>query len=51
MSHHQANLEPLDIFELILTVLFVSKAYGSAAFATKRTVIKNLKMSSGPKYA
>jgi hypothetical protein len=26
MSHHQAKLEPLNIFEFLLTVLFVSKA-------------------------
>jgi hypothetical protein len=26
ISHHQANLEPLKVFELLLTVLFVSKA-------------------------
>jgi hypothetical protein len=26
MSHHQANLEPLNIFEFLLTVIFVSKA-------------------------
>jgi hypothetical protein len=26
MSHHEDNLEPLNIFELLLTVLFVSKA-------------------------
>jgi hypothetical protein len=26
MSHYQANLEPLKIFEFLLTVLFVSKA-------------------------
>jgi hypothetical protein len=26
MSHHQANLEPLNIFEFLLTVLFDSKA-------------------------
>jgi hypothetical protein len=26
MSHLQANLEPLNIFEFLLTVLFVSKA-------------------------
>jgi hypothetical protein len=25
MGHHQANLEPLNIFEFLLTVLFVSK--------------------------
>jgi hypothetical protein len=26
LNHHQANLEPLNIFEFLLTVLFVSKA-------------------------
>jgi hypothetical protein len=26
MSHHQANLEPLNVSELLLTVFFVSKA-------------------------
>jgi hypothetical protein len=26
MSHHQANLEPLNILEFLLTLLFVSKA-------------------------
>jgi hypothetical protein len=26
MSHHQANLEPLNIFEFLFTVVFVSKA-------------------------
>jgi hypothetical protein len=26
MSHHQANLEPLNIFEFLLTVPFISKA-------------------------
>jgi hypothetical protein len=26
MSRHQANLEPLNIFEILLTVVFVSKA-------------------------
>jgi hypothetical protein len=26
MSHHEANLEPLNIYEFLLIVLFVSKA-------------------------
>jgi hypothetical protein len=26
MSHNQANLEPLEIFGFLLTILFVSKA-------------------------
>jgi hypothetical protein len=94
MSHRQANLEPLNIFRFLITVIFVSKAadrcvssgwpsvllqlsltagvgscsppgsesrtktegqlvvaHRSAAFETKRTVSKNLKMFSGSKLA
>jgi hypothetical protein len=35
MSHHQANLEPLNIFEFLLTVLYVSKAADRCVSCTK----------------
>jgi hypothetical protein len=34
MSHHQAEFEPLNIFEFLLTVLFVSKAADSCPVVT-----------------
>jgi hypothetical protein len=58
MSHHQANLEPLNFSEFLLTVLSVSKVADpcvssgwSATFETKRTVSKNSKTFRGSKLA
>jgi hypothetical protein len=45
ISHHQANFEPLNIFEFLLTVLFVSKA----AFTSSGGVHPPLEVKAAPR--
>jgi hypothetical protein len=47
MSHHQANLEPLDIFEFLLTFLFVSKAADPCVISGLPSVLVELSLPAG----
>jgi hypothetical protein len=47
MSHHQANLEPLNISEFLLTVLFVSKAADRCVSSGLRSVLVRLSLPAG----
>jgi hypothetical protein len=47
MSHHQANLEPLNIFEFLLKVLFVSKAADPCVNSGWPSVLVQLSLPAG----
>jgi hypothetical protein len=47
MSHHQANLEPLNIFEFLLAVLLVSKAADPCVSSGWPSVLVQLSLPSG----
>jgi hypothetical protein len=47
MRHHQANLEPLNIFEYLLTVFFVSKAADPCVSSGWPSVLVQLSLQRG----
>jgi hypothetical protein len=47
MIHHQANLEPLNIFKFLLTVLFVSKAVDPCVISGWPFVLVELSLPAG----
>jgi hypothetical protein len=47
MSHHQTNLEPLNVFEFLLTVLFVSKAAVPCVSSGWPSVLAKLSLPAG----
>jgi hypothetical protein len=47
-SHHQANFEPLNIFEFLLTVLFVLKAADPCVSSGWPSVLVQLGSCSAP---
>jgi hypothetical protein len=47
MSHHQANFEPLNTLEFLLTVLFVSKAADPCVSSGLPSVLVQLSLPVG----
>jgi hypothetical protein len=47
MSHHQTNLEPLEVFELLLTFLFVLKAADPCVGSGWPSVLVQLSLAVG----